>query len=230
MEKSDRPFSAHTLINNITKTNNQKIFTNDTNFKERINPTKLSSFYTKEDLNQIINSLKDQINELTKENKALKIKIIKTEKKKSIPYTLNPKTTSNYINNEEKNRMILKLSEFESENKALKANIERLNQTIDKITKNLPPDYKKIYDKYLIKCNKIKILKNQLQKYVNFKSAASENDKQLSNAYSKQLKINEIGSNRQKIRMKVDDASLHKGIIEKIFTFLCINKLENDEI
>ena len=200
MDKSSRPLSAYPLFYNISRINPPRVTSTDAKFREKLSPAKDLNYYTKEDMGQIIHALKNQINQLTKENKMLKTKIVKLEKKKIVPgnSSANSKSASHFQSDLDKQKTVLKISEIEFENKILKDDIIKLKKIIDELTENPPPDYKKIYEKYVQQCIKIKKLKNQIEKHGIIKSPDSEPEKHLPKIYNMQGK--KQTSSRQKIQ------------------------------
>lgn len=200
MDKAGRPFSAYP--GRYKRSEGKNEWANKEKTPEK------HSYYTKEDLHQHVFTLKSKLNDVLHENKLLKAKIVKLEKKTMGGFfsPLKSKSTANFANGSEKQRVLMKLADVEIENKLIKEDRNKLKNLVDVLTNNPPPEYKKIYEKYAKQCVKIRKLKA------------------------------ELGKDPQKIEKKPplptksEEFNLSKNIIESIYEYSCKKKLDFDEI
>ena len=219
MDKNARPYSAYP--GGLKKYNYIGIHEN----KEKL---KISNFYSKEDLCQQVFILKTKINEVLNENKILKAKIVKLERKKYTSCSpLKSVSIANFKKELEKQKLFTKNSDFER--KTLKTTFFEQKKKIEEVTGKPSPEYNKIYKKYLKLCLKIKKLKEQIKELNYGKDSHGVYGKIGSNSENlekNEEKVKNFGLNTSKIQ-EIKDV---KEKIRKIYEYSCMKKLDFDEI
>jgi hypothetical protein len=219
-----RPFTAYPSSIHQVRFKSDPPGKNEINIKEKIYNDKPSSFYSTEDLHECIQGLKSKLNELSNENKLLKTKILKLEKKNSMilsPYKLSSLSSKD----SDKHKLFSKFNEIVRENKKLKEEQIRLNKIVDQLMGNPLPDHREIYRKYVKKCIKIKKLKQTIQ---NTSYPRIDTIKSLKNIRAHTA--NETKSPARQGKLNINDFIINTDIVQKIYSCSCMNKLEFDEI
>ena len=211
--EAGRPYTSYPMITKAKKLDNY-LGKNEAYPREKTTPEKIVKFYSNEDLNHNIFVLKNKLNDVLHENRLLKAKIVKLQKKNRGPNIspLKSRSTANFANGSDKQKLIVKIADLEFENKLLKDDRIKMKGVIDELTGKPPPDYKKIYEKYVKQCIKIQKLKSEL-------------------GYPNSRKLNSPGTLSPKsIPTSPDAKRKSTTIIESIYEYSCKNKLEFDEI
>ncbi|OMJ69823.1 hypothetical protein SteCoe_32344 [Stentor coeruleus] len=163
MEKL-RPYTVYASPPQCKKLKSAGSVKNDMILKDRLSPVHSINFFSKEELFQQIFALKTKLNTTSEENKQLKGKLTRLEKKhnNTLPSPSSLRNRFAYISEPDKQKLYIKITELEYENKVLKDENDRNKDIINQLIGKPPPEYKKIYEKYVQQCAKIKKLKDQL--------------------------------------------------------------------
>ena len=214
--EAGRPHTSHGISSKIKKPYHSP-GRDEAYPRERATPERAGKFYSNEDLNDHIFVLKNKLNDTLQENKLLKAKIVKLEKKSRGPIISPPKSrsTAHFTNGSDNQRLLMKIADLEFENKLLKDDRIKMREAIDELIGNPPPDYKKVYEKYVKQCIKLKKLKSE-------------------QGYSKSRKLYSQGIASPKtvsgILATQEGKRKNSTIVESIYEYSCKNKLEFDEI
>lgn len=230
MDKS-RPFSAYPLPSRGRKIQTVASAKNDLLFKDRISPIRTTNYYAKEELNDQVLTLKKLINTLQEENKHLKAKIIRLEKKK-VNLLLSPFKTYNNIAfspDLEKQKLLLRISELELEVNVLKDESIRHKIIIDEFVGKVPNDYKNLFEKYIKLSAKVKKIKEGKKMSIGYYGSDIESDKRFSEVSGKNSDRKNVGI-KNSPQFKKRDSVLVMGIFMKLYEGFCVNQLEYDEI
>ncbi|OMJ82889.1 hypothetical protein SteCoe_16283 [Stentor coeruleus] len=231
MDKS-RPYSAYPLTSRGGKMQTITSNKNELLFKDHISPLRTTTdFYAKEELNEQVQTLKKLINALQEENKNLKSKIIRLEKKK-VNLLLTPFKTFNNIAfspDLEKQKLLLRISELELEVNVLKDESIRHKIIIDEFINKVPYDYKKLFEKYIKLSSKIKKIKEGKKKTIGYYGSDIESNKRFNEISGKNSDRKILGK-KNSPQFKQRNSMLVMGIFIKLYEGFCVNQLENDEI
>lgn len=225
-----RPFSSNPLKyrsrQNLVSTKSKT----DVVVKNQTSPMRGSNYFSKEELYDQVYKLKKNVNALQEENKHLKAKIIRLEKKK-ISSLLSPAKSLHtaFLSEPEKHKLLLRVSELEFENKFLKDEVAKNKLMIDEFTNNPPPDFKKIYEKYALQCLKIKKLKERQKLYMSQLGLDEENNEKAIEL-SKKNSERKLSERKNSVQITSKDTEKFAKLFAKLYENSCVNQLEFDEI
>lgn len=230
MEKL-RPYTVYASPPQCKKLKSAGSVKNDMVLRDRLSPVHSLNFFSKEELFQQIFALKTKLNTISEENKQLKGKLARLEKKhlNTLPSASSLRNNFAYISESDKQKLYIKITEIEYENKLLKDENDKNKGIIDQLIGKPPPEYKKIYEKYVQQCAKIKKLKEQLM-LSQMRHGNAEDDRNKGNKLSNRKSERQYYGKRDRIMWEKKKNAFLIEIFRKIFENGCAKKMDFEDM
>ncbi|OMJ82929.1 hypothetical protein SteCoe_16263 [Stentor coeruleus] len=223
-----RPYTAYASTPQYKNLKSRGSIKKDIVLRGHLSPVQSLNFFSKEELFQQIFTLKTKLNTVSEENKKLKGKLARLEKK----YINSPSSLRNrfaYISESDKQKLYIKITELEYENKILKDENNKNKGIINQLIGKPPPEYKKIYEKYAQQCTKIKKIKEQLMVVQRGYGNIGDNENKGNELLSMKSKRQYFGKMDMIVWEKKENQFLIE-IFSKMFENSCAKKMDVEDM